>query len=109
MFWICRELLSKKGLTALTRTVQVENPKSSLMLLAENDDSQIEKTDQTFTVSLEGRACNFSLVDFERREIIRLGKLLLCEVPKGNSHFKIAMWAGDPAYQPAVQSACRKG
>jgi hypothetical protein len=42
-------IVKQKGLTALTRTVQVENPKSSVMLLAENDDSQIEKTDKTFT------------------------------------------------------------
>jgi hypothetical protein len=52
-------IVKQKGLTALTRTVQVENPKSSVMLLAENDDSQIEKTDKTFTVSLEGRALQF--------------------------------------------------
>ena len=57
-------IVKQKGLTALTRTVQVENPKSSVMLLAENDDSHIEKTEKTFTVSLEGRACNFSLADF---------------------------------------------
>ena len=36
-------IIKQKGLTALTRTVQVENPSSSVMLLAENDDSQIEK------------------------------------------------------------------
>jgi hypothetical protein len=48
-------IVKQKGLTALTRTLQVENPTSSVMFLAENDDSQIEKTDKTFTVSL-GRA-----------------------------------------------------
>ena len=102
-------IIKQKGLTALTRTVQVENPSSSLMLLAENDDSQIKKTDQTFTVSLEGRACNFSLVDFSKG--VRLfvwENLLLCEVPKGKSRLKVAMWAGDPAYQPAVRSAAGK-
>ena len=102
-------IVKQKGLTALTRTVQVENPTSSVMLLAENDGSQIEKTDQTFTVSLEGRTCNFSLVDFSNGvKLFVWENLLLCEVPKGNSHFKLAVWAGDPAYQPAVASAAGK-
>ena len=102
-------IIKQKGLTALTRTVQVEHPSTSVMLLAENDDSQIEKTDQTFTVSLEGRTCNFSLVDFSKGvKLFVWENLLLCEVPKGNSHFKVAMWAGDPAYQPAVRSAAGK-
>ena len=76
-------IVKQKGLTALTRTVQVENPKSSVMLLAENDDSQIEKTDKTFTVSLEGRACNFSLVDFSKGvKLFVWENLLLCEVQR---------------------------
>jgi hypothetical protein len=58
---------------------------------------------------LEGRACNFSLVDFSKGvKLFVWENLLLCEVPKGNSHFKVAMWAGDPAYQPAVASAAGK-
>jgi hypothetical protein len=102
-------IIKQKGLTALTRTVQVENPSASVMLLAENDDSQIKKIDQTFTVSLEGRACNFSLVDFSKGvKLFVWENLLLCEVPKGKSRLKVAMWAGDPAYQPAVQSASGK-
>ena len=102
-------IVKQKGLKALTRTVRVENPSASVMLLAENDDSQIEKTDQTFTVSLEGQACNFSLVDFSKGvKLFVWENLLLCEVPKGNSRFKVAMWAGDPAYQPAVRSAAGK-
>ena len=102
-------IIKQKGLTALTRTIHVENPSASVMLLAENDDSQIEKTDQTFTVSLEGRACNFSLVHSSKGGKLYIWEnLLLCEVPKGNSHFKVAMWAGDPAYQPAVRSAAGK-
>ena len=102
-------IVKQKGLKALTRTVQVEHPSTSVMLLAENDDSQIEKTDQTFTVSLEGRTCNFSLVDFSNGvKLFVWENLLLCEVPKGKSRFKVAMWAGDPAYQPAVQSASGK-
>ena len=102
-------IVKQKGLKALTRTVQVEHPSTSVMLLAENDDSQIEKTDQTFTVSLEGRTCNFSLVDFSNGvKLFVWENLLLCEVPKGKSRFKVAMWAGDPAYQPAVRSAAGK-
>jgi hypothetical protein len=102
-------IVKQKGLKALTRTVRVANPSASVMLLAENDDSQIEKSDQTFTVSLEGRACNFSLADFSNGvKLFVWENLLLCEVPNGNSHFKVAMWAGDPAYQPAVQSASGK-
>ena len=102
-------IVKQKGLKALTRTVQVEHPSTSVILLAENDDSQIEKTDQTFTVSLEGRTCNFSLVDFSNGvKLFVWENLLLCEVPKGKSRFKVAMWAGDPAYQPAVQSAAGK-
>jgi hypothetical protein len=103
------EIVKQKGLSALTRTVQVVNPSASVMLLAENDDSQIKKIDQTFTVSLEGRACNFSFVDFSKGvKLFVWENLLLCEVPKGKSRFKVAMWAGDPAYQPAVQSAAGK-
>ena len=102
-------IVKQKGLKALTRTVQVEHPSTSVILLAENDDSQIEKTDQTFTVSLEGRTCNFSLVDFSNGvKLFVWENLLLCEVPKGKSRFKVAMWAGDPAYQPAVRSAAGK-
>jgi mono/diheme cytochrome c family protein len=102
-------IVKQKGLKALTRTVRVANPSASVMLLAENDDSQIEKTDQTFTVSLEGRTCNFSLVDFSKGvKLFVWENLLLCEVPKGNSRFKVAMWAGDPAYQPAIRSAAGK-
>jgi hypothetical protein len=58
---------------------------------------------------LEGRACNFSLADFSNGvKLFVWENLLLCEVPKGKSRFKVAMWAGDPAYQPAVQSAAGK-
>ena len=102
-------MVKKRGLTALTRTVEVENPSVSVILLAENDDSQIEKTDQTFTVSLQGHACHFTLTDASKGvKLLAWDNLLLCEVPKGNSRFKFAMWTGDPAYQPAVRTAAGK-
>ena len=55
---------------------------------------------------LSGRHGIFSLVDFSKGvKLFVWENLLLCEVPKGKSRFKVAMWAGDPAYQPAVRSA----
>ena len=69
-------IVKQKGLKALTRTVQVENLLTSVMLLAENDDLQIEKRDQTFSVFLEGRTCNFSLVDFSKGVKLQLNKLV---------------------------------
>ena len=102
-------IVKQKGLVALTRTVRSNNPNTSVLLLAENGDGEIEKMDQTFSVSLAGRLGNFTLADApEGVKLFVWKNLLLCEVPKGMNQFKIAMWAGDPAYQPAIQSAAGK-
>ena len=102
-------IVKQKGLVALTRTVKINNPNASVLLLAENGDGEIKKTDQTFSVSLAGRVGNFTLADAPEGVTLFVWKnLLLCEVPKGTNQFKIAMWAGNPAYQPAIQSAAGK-
>ena len=102
-------IVKEKSLVALTRTVEVRNSVESILLLAENDDAQIEKTDRTFSVSLDGETCNFTLADAPKGvQLFTWENLLLCEVPKSKSLFKIAMWSGDPAYQPAVRTAAGK-
>ena len=71
---------------------------------AEGDSAQ--KVAATWSLNWQGNKCNFLVTDGPvHAELHFQHNLLLLHLPKGKHRTKIGIWAGDPAYQPAIQSA----
>jgi hypothetical protein len=100
-------MIEEKGLTAITRTLEIDNPDSSILVLAEGGSGK--QKDATLAVINKGMRCNFLVTNGpkEAKLVFEQG-LALLKIPAGKHRIKLAMWAGDPAYQPAVKSAAGK-
>ena len=96
--------LSGQGFEAFTRTLETDLPEDSWVVLAEGDSAQ--KVAATWSLNWQGNKCNFLVTDGPAKaELHFQHNLLLLHIPKGKHRTKIGIWAGDPAYQPAIQSA----
>ena len=102
--WICQALFEEIGFSAFTRTLETDLPEPGMVVLAEGDSSH--KAAATLSVKWAKQRINYLVTDgpVESKLSFEDG-LALLRVPAGKHRTKIAFWPGDPAYQPAVQSA----
>lgn len=97
-------MIEENGLSAITRTLEIENSDASILVLAEGDYAQ--QKDRTLTVANKGMRCNFFVTSGPKSaQLVFKQGLALLKVPTGKHRIKLAMWEGDPAYQPAVKVA----
>ena len=92
------------GFSAFTRTLETDLPEPGMVVLAQGDSSH--KAAATLSVKWAKQRINYLVTDgpVESKLSFENG-LALLRVPAGKHRTKIAFWPGDPAYQPAVQSA----
>ena len=92
------------GFSAFTRTLETDLPEPGMVVLAEGDSSH--KAAATLSVKWAKQRINYLVTDgpVDSKLSFEDG-LALLRVPAGKHRTKIAFWPGDPAYQPAVQSA----
>jgi hypothetical protein len=100
-------MIEENGLAAITRTLEIDNPEPSVTVLAEGGAGQ--RKDATLAVTNKGMRCNFLVADGPKEaELVFEQGLALLKLPAGKHRIKLAMWDGDPAYQPAVRAAAGK-
>ena len=96
--------VSGQGFEAFTRTLEANLPEDSWVVLAEGESAQ--KAASTWSLNWQGNKCNFLITDGpSHAELHFQHGLILLHLPAGKHRTKIGIWAGDPAYQPAIQSA----
>ena len=96
--------VSGQGFEAFTRTLETNLPEDSWVVLAQGESAQ--KVAATWSLNWQGNKCNFLVTDGPAKaELHFQHNLILLHLPKGKHRTKIGIWAGDPAYQPAIQSA----
>ena len=87
--------------------MEIDNPDSSVLVLAEGGSGQ--QKDLTLAVRNKGMRCNFFVTSGPKSaQLVFEQGLVLLKIPAGKHRIKLAMWAGDPAYQPAVKAAAGK-
>ena len=92
------------GFSAFTRTLETDLPEPGMVVLAEGESSH--KAAATLSVKWAKQRINYLVTDGpEESKLSFENGLALLRVPAGKHRTKIAFWPGDPAYQPAVQSA----
>jgi cytochrome c5 len=93
-----------QGFEAFTRTLETDLPEPSTAVLAHGESAR--KLAATWSLTWRDQKCNFLVTDgpAESRLSFEDG-LILLHLPKGKHRTKLGIWAGDPAYQPAIQSA----
>jgi len=92
------------GFSAFTRTLETNLPEPGMVVLAQGESSQ--KAAATLSVKWAKQRINYLVTDGpEESKLSFENGLALLRVPAGKHRTKIAFWPGDPAYQPAVQSA----
>ena len=96
--------VSGQGFEAFTRTLETDLPEPSTAVLAHGESAR--KLAATWSLTWRDQKCNFLVTDgpAESRLSFEDG-LILLHLPKGKHRTKLGIWAGDPAYQPAIQSA----
>jgi hypothetical protein len=100
-------MIEENGLSAITRTLEIDNPDPSMLVLAEGGSGQ--QKDRTLVVANKGMRCNFFVTDGSKEaKLVFEQGLALLKIPTGKHRIKLAMWDGEPAYQPAVKSAAGK-
>ena len=96
--------VSSQGFEAFTRTLETDLSKPSTAVLAHGEGAR--KLAATWSLTWENQKCNFLITDGPAESKLSFEDgLLLLHLPKGKHRTKIGIWAGDPAYQPAIQSA----
>jgi hypothetical protein len=92
------------GFSAFTRTLETDLPEPGMVVLAEGESSH--KAAATLSVKWAKQRINYLVTDGPVESTLSFENgLALLRVPAGKHRTKIAFWPGDPAYQPAVQSA----
>jgi hypothetical protein len=96
--------VSGQGFEAFTRTLETDLSEPSTAVLAHGESAR--KLAATWSLTWRDQKCNFLVTDgpAESRLSFEDG-LILLHLPKGKHRTKLGIWAGDPAYQPAIQSA----
>ena len=97
-------VVEELGFSAFTRTLETNLPEPGIVVLAQGESSQ--KAAATLSVKWAKQRINYLVTDGpEESKLSFENGLALLRVPAGKHRTKIAFWPGDPAYQPAVQSA----
>jgi cytochrome c5 len=97
-------VVEEVGFSAFTRTLETNLPEPGMVVLAEGDSSH--KAAATLSVKWAKQRINYLVTDGpEEAKLSFENGLALLRVPAGKHRTKIAFWPGNPAYQPAVQSA----
>ena len=97
-------IVEELGFSAFTRTLETDLPEPGIIILAEGDSSR--QAEATLAIKWGNEGVNFLVTDGPAETNLYFeGGLALLEIPAGKHRTKIAFWSGDPAYQPAVQSA----
>jgi hypothetical protein len=97
-------VVEEVGFSAFTRTLETNLSEPGIVVLAQGESSQ--KAAATLSVKWAKQRVNYLVTDGpEESKLSFENGLALLRVPAGKHRTKIAFWPGDPAYQPAVQSA----
>ena len=96
--------VSGQGFEAFTRTLETDLSEPSTAVLAQGESAR--KLAATWSLTWRDQKCNFLVTDGPAESKLSFEDgLILLHLPKGKHLTKIGIWAGDPAYQPAIQSA----
>ena len=95
--------VSGQGFEAFTRTLETDLSESSTAVLAQGESAR--KLAATWSLTWRDQKCNFLVTDGPAESKLSFEDgLILLHLPKGKHLTKIGIWAGDPAYQPAIQA-----